>query len=174
MRGRRGSATSRSWGPRGAVGSVLLMLLLLGCGETTDSGGSTDDETTVDRGGPVAPLDTRALLATTWRMRFGGGPDGDVQAVEGSPISITFEGDGTFGGFAGCNEYSGLFQLSDRRLELNGVMVDAAACLEAGVMEAEAAYLAALADVSEVDLGEGQLIMGGMSTELIFLPEPEG
>lgn len=153
---------------------VLLVLILLGCSNSAEPDDETagDDETTVDQDTPVPPLDTTALLATTWRMRFGGGPDGEVLAVEGSPISITFEGDGTFGGFAGCNEYSGLFTLADRQLELNGVVADDAACLEAGVMEAEAAFLAALADVSEVDLGDGQLIMGGFSTELIFQPEP--
>lgn len=76
------------------------------------------------------------------------GPTGSEQPlIEGSHIEAVFDQTGgTVSGTAGCNNYNGPMNTADGGFALGPFISTAMACLEpAGVMEQEAAYLAALA-----------------------------
>lgn len=156
--------------------SVLWLLAACGDGATTDAGGPAPDETsgdeTIDDGSPRPPVDLDLLRSGTWTLWAGGGPSGEVPIVDGWPITITF-GDDTLGGSAACNDYGARYQLDDRRLTIDGLGQNEAACDEP-VMASERAFLDALLDVDGIDLlGERgrdgpELALSGMATELLF------
>jgi len=155
---------------------ALALGLLTACGSDSDvatdgdetSDGETADETTVDDGGEPIPIDLDALSATTWTLRFGGGPDGDIPILDEWPITINFV-DGTISGTAACNGYSGQYDIDGSELFLNDIFNTEMGCAPE-VHASEAAYLAALHDVSDITLSGDSLALGGMSTELIFVP----
>ncbi len=160
---------------------ALALTLLVACGsdsdlatgddETSDdetSDSETADETTVDDGGEPIPIDLDALGATSWTLRFGGGPDGDIPILEEWPITISFD-DGTISGTAACNSYGGMFDIDGSEIFLDGIFFTEMGC-EPDVMASESAYLAALLDVGDINLIGNELALGGMSTELIFAP----
>jgi heat shock protein HslJ len=64
--------------------------------------------------------------------------------IAGSTVTVTFAADGMVSGSGGCNTYSGKYSLTGDRLKLGRLAVTAMACLKPGVMEQEAAFLAAL------------------------------
>ena len=160
------------------IGSALL---LAACGDDdspTSAGGasgdgdSTGDETsddTSDDGGEPVTIDTDLLTASTWVLRFGGGPDGEVPIVDGWPITITFTADGSVGGTAACNGYGGSYSIDGTDLMLGELGSTAMAC-EPEVNASESAFLGALLDVDGINLNAGELALSGPATELIFAP----
>ena len=128
--------------------------------------GMIDDEV-VDVGGAPRAIDIDLLTSGSWNLRFGGGPEGDVMLVDGFPVTITFDGDGSFGGTAACNDYGGTYGIEGNEVFFAEVGKNDAGC-ETDVQAAESAFIAALGDVTEIHLSPGQLVLGGFSTELIF------
>lgn len=154
---------------------VVAAGLLAACGDddTPVEAGSdvSDDETTVDEGVPL-DIDRGVLTTSTWVLRFGGGPDGEIPIVDGWPITITFTEDGSFGGTSACNGYGGSYSIDGSRLVLDEVSSTAMAC-EPDVNASEGAYQNALSDVDGINLvtgGETELALSGPATELIFGP----
>lgn len=168
----------------------LIVGLLVACGgddESTVAGDdetlsddetASDDETTFDQGEPVT-IDREVLTASTWTLRFGGGPDGEIPLVDGWPITITFNGDGTVGGTSACNGYGGSYSIDGSQLILGDIGMNAMGC-EPDVAASEAAFMTALADVDGINLSGGEtaeLALSGPATELIFAssePAPLG
>ncbi len=128
----------------------------------------TADETTYDSGEFLA-IDMDALTGNTWTLLFGGGPDGEVVGVEGYPLTITFDGDGSFGGTAACNGYGGVYELDASEIYFQEVSWNEMGC-QADVQAAEGAFLAALLDVSDINLVGEELALSGPASELIFRP----
>ena len=129
-----------------------------------------DEEGISDLGEPH-DVDVESLTAGTWLLRFGGGPSGLFESVEGSAINITFKADGTFTGNTGCNNYGGTYVVDGPDGFLGEeIFADEEGCTGA-VGDAEAAYLEALRDVTEIVVfGGDQLVLAGFSTELVFVP----
>lgn len=137
-----------------------------------DSGdGSEDvDETSIDFGEPV-DIDVELLTAGPWVLRFGGGPSGPFDPVEGAPITIRFTNDGTFGGSTGCNGYSGTYSVDGFQAFFGEeIFADQEGC-PGDVGANEAAFLEAMADVSDINVFPSELALSGVATELIFVPE---
>jgi len=158
-----------------AVILVAIVGLLVACGsddESTVAGDGEDgDETTFDEGQPLT-IDLDVLTASTWTLRFGGGPDGEIPIVDGWPITITFATDGTVGGTAACNGYGGSYTIDGTQLTLGEIAMNAMGC-EGDVQASEAAFMAALLDVDGINLSgveAEELALSGMATELIFAP----
>lgn len=80
-----------------------------------------------------------ALQGTTWELV----KLGVDLPLTGTTVTIKFE-DGAASGSAGCNSYSGEYQLDGDKLTIGMVASTVMACLEPGVMEQESAYLAFL------------------------------
>lgn len=171
--------------PRFLLRSLLLAALvalglLAACGDDDtpiEAGTGTgaegeDDETTVDQGEPL-DIDREVLTASTWVLRVGGGPDGEVPMVDGWPITITFNDDGTFGGTAACNGYGGSYSIDGSQLTLGEMASTEMGCEPETILESEAAFIAALLDVDGINLSGGdpaELALSGPATELIFAP----
>ncbi len=134
--------------------------------------GDDGDDSTTDEGVPTS-IDLDRLTTGTWTLRFGGGPDGDVQQVDGYPITITFDGDGSFGGTAACNGYGGAYSVDGSQLELSQMSQTEMGCEPETAMTAESVFLAALVDVDGINLVGDELALSGPATELIFSPSPE-
>ena len=125
--------------------------------------------------GPVAPGDqpgpepdrTPEAMAGSWELVSGYGPDGEVVPQEGHPITLEVD-DERWAGSAGCNRYSGSVTLDGDELTMSEVLVTEIACPEEGVMEAEAAYLAAFTSVTRWSLAEDTLVLTGPDAELEF------
>jgi heat shock protein HslJ len=79
------------------------------------------------------------------------------RSIAGSTVTITFATDRTVSGSGGCNTYSGKYSLTGDRLKLGRLAMTAMACLKPGVMEQEAAFVAALGRSTRVASSSGHL-----------------
>ncbi len=164
------SCTSRTyWGAWAVV--AALGLIAAGCGS------SSDDEPAA-AGGPEVVDDGSAppppsVEGTSWALVAGGGPAGDVPLVEGYPVTLTFQ-DGQLGGTASCNGYGASYRLDGNQLVLGDDLSSTAmACEPPESMTAESAYLAALGDVTDVDVVADELVLSGPASELVFTRQAE-
>ena len=107
------------------------------------------------------------VLAGTWQLTEGTGPDGEVEHVDGHPITLEIDG-AHWRGTAACNDYSATARLDGDALELTQLMWTEMACHPPEVMESESAYLAALRSVDTLDYDDGELTFSGPGTELVF------
>jgi heat shock protein HslJ len=143
--------------------AIALLTLVAACG---DPGGA-----------PVGGDETTTTLDPTTTMPDPI-PSGDWILVSGSPIvdgyPITFTVDGdTFSGTAACNRYGGTITRTDDSIVLSEIFQTEMACVDAGVMEAESAYLTALAAATRWSIIDGQLHLETPSEPLVFDPAPE-
>ena len=150
------------------------VLLLTSCGSAddatiADTATNGDDDNVVDEGSAAAPIDLDALTSQTWTLAAGGGPDGEIKAVDGFPLTITFDLDGRVTGTASCNGYSGSYQIDGNQLVVDEIGLEEMAC-EPDVQAPEASFVAALADVTDINLVGDQLGLSGIASELIFAP----
>jgi heat shock protein HslJ len=77
--------------------------------------------------------------------------------ISGTTITATFE-DGQVSGSAGCNSYSGSYQVSGDTITVGAVAITEMACLEPeGVMEQELLFVEFLTDAQTFRIADGQL-----------------
>ena len=115
--------------------SLMLATLSAGCGASALSG----DQASLDGSG--------------WILAKLMGDD----LVPGTQITVAFE-EGRAGGFAGCNAYGGAYEADDGTLSVSALEMTAQACVAPqGVMEQEAAYLAALQQAAAYKVTGNQL-----------------
>jgi heat shock protein HslJ len=90
------------------------------------------------------------LEGTTWRVRgYNNGRQAVVSVLPGVSLDATFGADGRVTGSAGCNRYFASFSVEGEALSLGPVGASRRACAKPdGVMQQEAAFLAALGSVS--------------------------
>ncbi|MEX0658853.1 MAG: META domain-containing protein [Egibacteraceae bacterium] len=136
---------------------TLTALLLAGCGDPGGgSGGPADD------------------LAGAWELGEGTGPDGAIPLAEGHPITFTVEDDGEqVGGTAACNSYGATLARDGERLAVTGLFATEMGCSPAAVMDAEQAYLTALARVDAATTEGDTLTLTGDGVALTFARLPE-
>ena len=104
-----------------------------------------------------------------WTLRFGGGPGGEITPVDGYPITITFDGDGSISGIASCNGYGGRYEIDGSEIFLPQIDWTEVGC-EPDVQAAEGAFFSALTDVTNIDLFGDEMALSGPESELIFAP----
>ncbi len=78
------------------------------------------------------------------------------QPLAGTTLTIVFE-QGSAGGTAGCNSYGGEYKLDGDTIFFGDVASTLMACLDAGVMEQEAAYLGYLQEARSYQVADGFL-----------------
>ncbi len=140
-------APRRTW-----LAVVLAAALLTACGNGVLPWGADGDP-------PV--------LAGTWQLMEGSGPDGEVDLVDGHPITLEIDG-AQWRGTAACNDYSATATLDGDALELTQLLWTEMACHPPEVMESESAYLAALRTVDTLAYEDGELTLTGPGTQLTF------
>jgi heat shock protein HslJ len=80
--------------------------------------------------------------------------------------------DGELSGTSFCNSYSGAYRLDGDELSVSGLGGTELGC-EPELMDAEAAYLAALAAADQAANADGYLVLSGGDAELRYRPLPE-
>lgn len=145
--------TNRTSRPMALVFAAALVLVA--CGGTGEPGAEGTPDPTGD-----------------WVLVEGRGPDGELTLVEGSPVTLSIDGE-RWGGVAACNSYGGSVSLDGDRLAFDdGLTVTEMACPDDDVMALESGYLAALQAAERVELGEERLVLSGPEVELVFDQEP--
>lgn len=131
-----------------AVAAAVVAMVLGGC-----SGGGTKAATPDNMHG-------------TWQLVSGKGPDGALEPVKGTPVSLIVASDGTFSGSAGCNSLFGTV------LQENGSLkIQPAATMmmcDESLMKVESAYTGALQAVQKGEVSKDSLVLQGEGTELKF------
>ena len=89
--------------------------------------------------------ESASLEDTPWTVtNYNNGRGGVVSVVTGTDLTMLFA-DGTVGGSAGCNNYSGPYELNGDRISIGPLANTEMACAEPeGIMEQETEFLAAL------------------------------
>jgi heat shock protein HslJ len=120
------------------ISGAALALLPAGCGTT--------DVAEAEALGPAGPV---------WIAEAVGGT-----ALPNEPaVTLQLGADGRAAGKAGCNQYSGPYQLGDGTLSFGAMISTKMACDEP-VMAIEQAYLAALANVTRYEVrNESELLL---------------
>lgn len=136
--------------------ALAALAVLAGCAGPAGTDGGAEPEGT-----------DPTVLEGAWELVSGTGPDGEVEPVETHPVTLEIEGDG-WRGTAACNTYDAEVSLDDDRLHVDGLGATEMACEEDGVMESEAAFLAALREVESWSVPDGRLVLEGPGTELVF------
>ncbi len=98
--------------------------------------------------------------------------DGSVQPEPAGGRATLTAADGELGGTSFCNSYSGTYRLDGDALTVSGLGGTELGC-ETELMDAEAAYLDALAAVDRADTADGYLVLAGPDVELRYRPLPE-
>ena len=94
------------------------------------------------------PLDGTSWVLMAYRK---------TRPISGTTITATFE-DGRVHGSAGCNSYSGSYQVSGDTITVGAVAITEMACLEPeGVMEQELLFVEFLTDAQTFRLADEQL-----------------
>jgi heat shock protein HslJ len=102
-----------------------------------------------------------------WQLVVGTADGAAIPIVEGHPITANIQGS-EISGSAACNHYGGRVNLTGGRLTIAELGMTAMACVDAGVMESEAAYTAALSRVEAIGGDDDQLVLSGSGVELRF------
>ena len=111
---------------------------------------------------------TLDLEGTQWQLESIEG----AALISGSMITLQFDADGIAGGNAGCNSYGGNYSLEGSRIMFSELASTLMACLEEGMMEQEAVYLAALGSAQEVSLEGDRLAITSDGGTLVFVQVP--
>jgi heat shock protein HslJ len=100
-----------------------------------------------------------SLTGVVWQaMNINNGREAVVGIIEGTEINAVFGEDGSLSGSSGCNNYVTSYTVEGDQLTIGRVASTMMLCAEPeGVMEQEAAYLAALETVATFTIVNGQL-----------------
>jgi heat shock protein HslJ len=148
---------------------VAIALVALGAAACTAAASPSPSPSAAGGGGAAsatAPLTNPDLVGTEWVL-------GDLpgQVLADVRPTISFSGDGTVTGNAGCNTFNATYTVTGDTIEIGPIMSTKMAC-EEPMATVEAAYLAALEAVNKVgmlDNGKLQLWDDGGKTTLAFI-----
>lgn len=108
------------------------------------------------------------LVGPAWEVTgINNGKQAVASPVPGSTVTATFAADGTVSGSAGCNAYTASCTLSGTDLKVTAPAATRKFCDQpAGVMEQEAAFLAALEHSATVEPDAHGIILRGANGEI--------
>ena len=88
--------------------------------------------------------------------------------VDGSEITLAFGDDARVSGSAGCNQYGGPYTSNDGNIAFGMLVSTRMACPGEGIMEQEAAYLAALESATTYAIDSDTLTIERADGALVF------
>lgn len=97
-------------------------------------------------GEPTIPTDDNlpSLADSTWSLKSFGEPGAETSVINGSSITLAFEGNGQAGGYSGCNSYSGPYSVQGQTLKFAEISSTLIACEFSSITDQEQDYLNAL------------------------------
>jgi heat shock protein HslJ len=113
---------------------------------------------------------TGGLDGTEWMLTAYGADDDLTAVLPDSAVTAKFV-DVTMVGSAGCNSYNTTFVLDGRSFSVNPILVTEMACMQPGVMEQEAAFLAALSTALSYERIDALLTIVYGDGVLHFVPQ---
>jgi heat shock protein HslJ len=86
------------------------------------------------------------LAGTTWKvLSYNNGKEAVVSVMTGTDLTATFGTDGSLSGSAGCNNYTGAYQVTGNNVTIGPLATTRKLCTSPeGIMDQEAQYVAAL------------------------------
>lgn len=143
---------------------LLFGIALSACGGVETPAVDNPQEILVDEGTSAAGL----LEGTSWKLLH----YRKTQVRDGLIITARFEGT-QVSGSAGCNSYSGTYQIDGDKITIGPLASTMMACLDpADVMEMEQMFLEWMSNAQTLDLTEDQLMIFRPDGEaLTFIPE---
>jgi heat shock protein HslJ len=107
------------------------------------------------------PARTFELTETIWSLEnYNNGQEAIVSVLEGSEISANFDEGGNVSGVAGCNNYSGTYQIEGDKISIELGPLTMMFCEQPeGVMDQETAYLQALESVASFHILGDEMVM---------------
>jgi len=86
-----------------------------------------------------------ALAGTMWSATaVNNGKGGVTTRVKGTAVTLVFGADGTLSGSAGCNNYTGRYEINDKQVKLPSAFASTRKMCAADVMDQEQAFFRAL------------------------------
>jgi heat shock protein HslJ len=140
---------------------LVLMLLLAACSAPLAAPSASQ----------LVEGDDGAGVEGTWLLTTGTNGDGGVPIIDDHPITLTIEGT-ELSGVAACNRYGGRFTPVGDGVTVREIGMTAMGCEEA-IAASEAAYIAALQHVMNVQRDGDELLLTGPQVELRFSRQPE-
>jgi heat shock protein HslJ len=115
------------------------------------------------------------LKGTVWELRsYNSGEEALVSSLAGTEITAVFDGDGSLAGSAGCNSYTASYETDGDSVTIGPVATTRMMCAEPeGIMEQEAAFLAALGSATTYQIrGETLELTDDDGTRIAILAQP--
>jgi heat shock protein HslJ len=141
----------------------VMVLVLSGCRLFGLGGGGPADPVASPSASPAPSSND---LQGAWVLTAGWGPSGALSVPDGGRITLNIEGSEA-GGTAACNLYGGTIAQDGSHVSFSAMSMTEMAC-EEPLMAAEAAYLGALALITDASRDGDQLILTGEGAELTF------
>lgn len=119
------------------------------------------------------------LDGTTWDLVSYAQNGSMANALEGTPVTLTFGENTTAGGSAGCNHYSASYMLNGTAITFGPAASTLMYCGKPGVMEQESAYLGLLGTVKTCEVKDDTLTFFDENGTAVLVfkkhvpPEPE-
>jgi heat shock protein HslJ len=157
------------WTPvKRTIASLALAIMLTACayagsgnGNGNGSGPASQSANPSDPGTP----------AGSWNLTKGTDASGEIPVLDDHPITLVIDADKA-GGHAACNIYGGTVTIDGDSIRLAAMSMTEMACLDERAMNAEAAYMSALAAVTKWSRDGDRLVLSGEDVELTFTAQP--
>ena len=98
-----------------------------------------------------------ALANTAWQLESFGPVGAETPVVEGSTVTLQFDGAGQAGGNGGCNSFGTEYQVQNGTLSFGEIASTLMACADEGISEQEQQYYQALESVGEFEVSGDRL-----------------
>jgi heat shock protein HslJ len=154
------ASTRKMCGEAGVMDQEAAYLAALPTAATYNISGKTLELRTAD-GALVASYQQAqpaTLAGTSWEaLSYNNGKQAVVSVAVSTTITANFGQDGRLSGNAGCNDYSAAYQTAGNKITIGPIAATQKACSQAGVMDQEMAYLAALPTAATYSISAGRL-----------------
>jgi len=145
----------------------LAIALISGCDLLSGAGEPVD---------PVDPQDLQLLLEADWELFAIGLPESPEGLIDSTRITLSFTGgegngtEGTLNGSAGCNTFSGTYELTATSITIGPIGLTRMFCpAPDGIMDQEVRFVEALESAVSYELVGGQLdVLFGLGGERLY------
>ena len=109
------------------------------------------------------------LAGTSWILTGGSSPGSVWVLLPGTTISASFSAENQLSGTSGCNTYGSTYSVNGSSISIGVPAASNISCGDPeGVMQQEASYLAALAQMTSFQISGNQLTLSGGGTTMTY------
>ena len=127
---------------------LLLALLIWAC-------------TPLQPGQPTIPTDDNApnLADSGWLLESFGEAGAETAVIDGSSITLAFEGNGQAGGHSGCNSYGGSYSVKGNTINFGEISSTLIACEDQAITDQEQEYLESLRNAGRFTVAGNSMVI---------------